>query len=87
MKYTVYKRYDAFNGPVDKLSDEDIEKVLTEDGVKALRLFVLSQKQDAYKGVMFNVCELTGAHGFCEEKVCESCEGFQTLWVKRHWGF
>ena len=87
MLYTVYRHYDAIKGPVDKLSAEELEKVLTEDGVKALRLFVLANKQDAYRGVQFTVCELTGAHGFCEEKVCETCEGMQTLWVKRHWGF
>jgi hypothetical protein len=87
MMYTVYRKFDAVEGLAEPVPAKELEAVLTEDGVKALRLFVLAQRTDAYKGVAFNVCELTGAHGFCEKKECEGCEGMTMFWVRRHWGF
>jgi len=85
--YTVYRKHDVVKGLVEPVPPQEYEKVLTEDGVKSLRMFVLGHGKEAYSGVAFSVCELTGAHGFCEKKECEGCEGMTTLWVKRHWGF
>jgi hypothetical protein len=87
MKYTIYRKFDEAGGLSEPVPPQEYEKVLTEDGVVSLRLFVLAHKTDAYKGVRFNVCELTGAHGFCEDKQCEGCEGMTVFWVKRHYGF
>lgn len=87
MMYSVYRENDALHGFQGKLTPEELREMLGEEGVKALRAFVLSNGTDAYKGVSFGVCEMTGAHGYCEEKECKDCPGIFTLWVKRHRGF
>jgi len=85
--YTVYRRNDAVEGLTDPIPLKEVEKLLEEDGMKSLRLRILAEKQESYKGLAFSVCEITGAHGFCDKAECDHCEGMTVLWVKRHFGF